>query len=190
MTDQSTQDWEAYADEQEATPPKMGNNTKAVLEDQIRQLKLEDEEIDRLEAELKTAKERRTKLVELTIPATFEDMGLDDDSVIKVDGKAVTIITSTFASPKAADREKVYDWLEEHGHGGLIKRTGIFQTGRDNEKKFKSWIDSIKTYPGTFSRKVEPTTLKAFVNEQLKAGTEIPMDLFGAYTKRVAKVTG
>ncbi len=189
MNDQATQDWEAYADEQDGKTPTMGDNAKAVLSSQISQLAMEDAEIERLEAELKAAKERRTKLVETVIPATFEDMGLDDESVMKVDGKGVTIQTVTYASPKAADREKVYDWLEEHGHGGLIKRTGVFKTGRDNEKKFKAWIKSIKTYPGDFQRKVEPATLKAFVNEQLKAGTEIPMTLFGAYTKRVAKVT-
>lgn len=180
--------YEEWAAEQGDVAPEPGANAKAVLEDQIRQLDVEDKEIERIEEELKAAKARRTKLVEQIIPQTFEDMGLDDDSVIKVDGKAVTIKTTIYASPKAADREQVYDWLEENGHGGLIKRTGVFETGRDNEAKFRRWINSIKTYPGEFKRTVAPQTLKAFVSEQLDAGEDIPMELFGAYTRRVATV--
>lgn len=188
MTEATNTDWEAYAEEQGDTAPTPGANAKAVLEDQIKQLNEEDEAIAKLEEDLKQAKARRVKLVENIIPETFADMGLDDDSVIKVDGKAVTIKTTVYASPKAENRGKVYDWLEENGHGGLIKRTAIFKTGRDNEAKFRRWIKSITTYDGEFAKSVAPATLKAFVNEQLQAGTEIPMDLFGAYTRRIATV--
>lgn len=188
MNAETNQDWEAFAEEQGDTAPTPGANAKAVLEDQIRQLDGEDKIIAQLEEDLKAAKARRVKLVENVIPETFADMGLDDDSVIKVDGKAVTIKTTVYASPKAADREKVYAWLEENGHGGIIKRTAVFKTGRDNEKKFRRWIKSISTYDGEFLKSVAPATLKAFVNEQLQAGTEIPMELLGAYTRRIATV--
>lgn len=181
-------EWGDYAAEAEARREPVGDNAKAVLDSQVTELWEIEKEIADLEEQLKKAKERHRKMAEHTIPATFEDMGLDDDSVIKVGGVQITIKQSVHASPKAANREDVYDWLERHGHGGLIKRTGVFRTGRDNEKKFRRWIKSIKTYDGTFERKVEPATLRSFVKEQLAQGNEIPMDLFGAYTRRVATV--
>lgn len=181
-------EWETYAEERTEETPKIGDNMKAVLESQVRELWEAEQHVSELEDELKAAKSRVRNISEQQIPSTFEDMGLDDESTVSVGGVKVTIRQSVHASPKAEDRAAVYDWLEEHGHGGLIKRTGIFKTGRDNEEKFKRWISSIKTYPGEFNRKVEPATLKAFVNEQLAAGVEIPMELFGAYTRRTAKV--
>jgi len=180
--------WDEYAADAEERKPEVGDNMKAVLEGQIKDMWEAEKEVARLDQELKDAKAVLTRIGEEQIPKTFEDMGLDDDSVVSVSGVKVSIKQSVHASPKAARRDEMYDWLEENGHGGLIKRTGVFKTGKDQEKKFKRWIKSIKTYPGNFERKVESATLRAFVNDQLKQGTEIPMDLFGAYTRRVAEI--
>jgi len=180
--------WEQYAAAKADQKPEIGDNMKAVLEGQIKDLWEAEKEAARLEEELKEAKAKVRRIAEEQIPKTFEDMGMDDESVVSVGGIKVSIKQSVHASPKAARRDEMYDWLEEHGHGGLIKRTGVFKTGKDQEKKFKRWIKSIKTYPGMFERKVESATLRAFVNDQLKQGTEIPMDLFGAYTRRIAEI--
>lgn len=190
MNEQTTQEWEAFAAEQGDTPPEAGSNMKAVLEDQIKQLDMEDQEIARLEAALKEAKDRRTKLVEMVIPETFADMGLDDDSVIKVNGKGVTIKEHVFASPKAADKPKVYDWLEEHGHGGLIKRvvTVPFGRGKEEQEAAEKLVADYPDHNGVFERKVAPQTLRSFVTQELANGTDIPMELFNVTTKRVAQV--
>ena len=37
-------------------------------------------------------------------------------------------------------------------------------------------------------RKVEPMTLQAFIKEHLAAGKDIPLDIFGVYRQRIAKV--
>lgn len=178
--------WDEYAQSQAERAPKIGDNFKKVLEDQVKALWEAEKHVADLEEQLKKAKAEVRAISEQQIPSTLEDMGLEEATV--TGGLKVMIKESVHASPKADRRDELYDWLEEHGHGGLIKRTGVFQTGRDNEKKFKRWIKSIKTYPGQFNRKVEPSTLRSFVNEQLKEGTEIPMDLFGAYTIRKAQV--
>ncbi|AAT69486.1 gp10 [Alphaproteobacteria phage PhiJL001] len=145
-----------------------------------------EKEVAALEAKLKEAKERLRKYSEETIPNTLEDMGLEEVTV--TGGLKVKIRTSVHASPKKENREAVYDWLEKHGHGGLIKRHAIFTVGRDNERQAKSWIKRIKAFPGLFERKVESATLRSFVNQSIEEGTEIPMELFGAYTRRVAEV--
>lgn len=176
--------WEGWVEGQEKVEP--GANAKSVLEGQVRDLWDAEKEVARLDEELKAAKELARRIAEQQIPATLEDMGLEEVTV--TGGLKVKIKQSVHASPKADNREKVYDWLEEHGHGGLIKRQGVFTVGRDNEKKAKRWIKSIKSFPGRYERKVEPSTLRSFVNQCLQDGTEIPMDLFGAYTRRIAEV--
>lgn len=180
-----TTSWEKYAREQESIEP--GSNAKAVLEGQVHDLREAEKIVAFLEAELKEAKKKVRHIAEEVIPATLEDMGLEEVTV--KGGLKVKVKQLVYASPRKENREKVYDWLEEHGHGGLIKRHGIFTVGRENEKKAKAWIKRIKSFPGRFERKVEPSTLSAFVRQELESGTEIPMDLFGAHPKRVAKVT-
>ena len=186
----SEEAWAEYAAETEQTAPKVGDNIKAVLSDQIEQLDLADQEIERLEKALEEAKKHRTNLVEMVIPQTFADMGLDDDSVMKVNGKPVTIETHVFASPSKANKPKVYDWLEEHGHEGLIKRivTVPFGRGKEEEEMAEAIVKAYQDHNATFERTVAPQTLRAFVKEELAKGTDIPMELFNVTTKRVAKV--
>lgn len=185
-------EWSEYAEAQEQMRPigeklgPIGKNAKEVLEGQVKDLWKAEKTVARLEEELKAAKQVLRNISEMTLPATLEDMGLEEVTVSG--GIRVAIKESVHASPKADRRDEMYDWLEENGHGGLIKRTGTFSIGIGQERKAKAWIKKIKAYPGRFERKVEPSTLRSFVNEQLKAGVEIPMELFGAYTRRVAQV--
>lgn len=180
--------WEEWVEEQVPTREALGGNAKAVLSAQIKDLREAEKEVIRLDEELKKAKERVKNISEHVIPSTFEEMEIDDESKIVVDGFSVTIKQTIHATPKAARREEMYAWLEERGHGGLIKRKAIFDLGRMPAEEAQEWIDGIEDQRGKFERKVEPMTLKSFVKDQIEEGTEIPMDLFGAYTRRVAEV--
>lgn len=180
MTDSDA--WKGY----EPPTPQIGDNVKSVLEGQVKDLLAAEHEIVDLEVKLAEAKAKFTRLAEQVIPATMEDMGQTKASLVS--GVTVEVTRKVFASPPKAKREDMYDWLERNGHGGLIKRQGIFTVGRDNEAKAKRWIKSIKSFPGRFERKVEPQTLRAFVSNALDEGLEIPMETFGAYTKRIAVV--
>ena len=183
----SNDEWGDYANEQESKRAEIGDNSKSALTGLVTQLYEAEADVARLDDELKAAKKRVVNISEEQLPEMLQDMGLEEGTV--EGGLSIAIEEKVHASPKKDNREKVYDWLEEHGHGGLVKRTGVFTVGRNEEKKFRRWLKSIKTYAGVFQRKVEPATLTKFVNDQLKAGTDIPMELFGAYTRRAAKVT-
>lgn len=177
--------WEEYVSDTEEVP---GHNVKAVLRDQIKRLQDAETQVAELEEALKLAKARVRQLTEYEIPNTFETLGIDPDSKIRVDGYEVTVVDKISASPKAADREKVYDWLEENGHTGLIKRKAVFDVGRDDVDKVQEWMTGVEGYRGEFERRVEPQTLSAFVRSQVADGKEIPTELFGMRSVRTVKV--
>lgn len=176
--------WADHVEEQPAIEP--GANAKTVLEGQVRLLWEAQKEAERLETELKAANARVRMISEETIPATLEDMGLDE--VVVKGGLKVTVKTKTFTSPKADRKDELYDWLEQHGYGGIIKRQAVFHVGRDNEKEAKAWIKTIKKFPGSFERDVHSSTLKSFVTGAEKEGVEIPQELFGVRKLKVAEV--
>ena len=174
--------WKGY----EPPPAPADDNVRSVLEGQVKDLFAAEHKVVSLELELSKAKEEYNRLAEHVIPNTMEDLGQSHAKLLN--GVTIEIKQKVFASPPKNKREDCYDWLERNGHGGLIKRQGIFAVGKDNEAKAKRWIKSIKSFPGRFERKVEPQTLRAFVTNALEEGLEIPMQTFGAYTKRVAIV--
>lgn len=179
-------EWAEY-DSPEDDQPENGHNAKAVLESQIAELKEANATVEDLEAQLKKAKERVRNITMQQIPSTFEELGIDDDSKIKVGDITVTIKTSVHAAPKAENKPAVYKWLADHGHGALVKTTVTVPFQKGELEKAKAFADHQEI--AKLEQKVEPMTLKAFVGECIEKGEEIPMDLFGAYTTRMAKIT-
>ena len=184
--------WEGYAAEQEGKVEEpLVDNAKAVLSGLINDLWAAEKKVEELEENLKEAKAEVRKIGEQKIPKVFEDMEIDDESVVRVNGVGVTIKTNVTATPKKENRDGVYDWLEEHGHGGIVKRKALFDLGRmkpEEAAEFLQGVENATSRSGKFERKVEPATLKSFVNKGLAEGVEIPMEMFGVYVKRVADI--
>lgn len=71
----------------------------------------------------------------------------------------LTVTADLFASIRPDQQLAAYDWLEQHGHGDLINAY------------------------------VHPSTLKAWLKEQMQAGEEFPEELFEATPYQRASVT-
>jgi hypothetical protein len=74
----------------------------------------------------------------------------------------------------------------------LIKREVKVEFGKDQEewaqeleRELKGWKHPLKV---DVKRGVHPSTLASFVTEQLQEGVEIPLDTFGVYRQRAAKI--
>lgn len=93
--------------------------------------------------------------------------------------------------PKGSEAP-AFAWLEEHNHGGLIKREIKIEFGKGDEKwanKFERDCAQRKK-PLNLARKkmVHAGTLTAFVKEQLREGEPIPQDIFGVFRQHFTKV--
>lgn len=89
-----------------------------------RELYAVDDEISRLEAQLETKKARRKVLTDEELPAYMLKIGQDSVGLPEF-GVDLVLENYTHANI-AADweperRQAAFDWLEEHGHGDLVK---------------------------------------------------------------------
>ncbi len=143
-----------------------------------------------LEQDLKQAKETLRHISENQMPKLMEEAEMEDFTT--KDGLNITIDSIIRGSIPAASAPQAFEWLEEHGEGGLIKREFKIDFGKDDDK----WADKFerdlaqRKKPLNVKRKkaVHPQSLQAFVREQLKEGVPIPMDVFGVYRQTVSKV--
>lgn len=147
-------------------------------------------EVLRCERELQIAQTRARDMAEKQIPEHMVEMGLAEFKTI--DGVKIELKSSLHVTPKKENRMTVLDWLEERGHGNLIKRTVSVAFNRDQEGEATSLLTYLSTERGFQAkeeRKVAPATLRKFVADRLQDGQELPMELFGVFQYKFAKIT-
>jgi len=150
--------------------------------------KVLEKEIDELETVLKERKDSMRKLLEETIPAALQEMGMK--SFKMGDGSSIEIKPFYGASIPEARRAEAYEWLREHGYDDIIKNTVSVRFGRGEDELCESLIGLLheRSYPAEQAEKIEPQTLKAWVREMTEQGNEFPTELFGAYIGQKATI--
>lgn len=147
-----------------------------------------DRQIEQQETILSELKERSRSIREETIPMSMQELGLE--SVTMSTGEKVTISQEVYASIPAAQKEQAYAWLEEHGFGGLIKTLVATEFGKGELAKAQALFEQLSKQgvPAEMTRSVHAQTLKAFLKEQLAAGSDINLELFGARPTWTTKI--
>ena len=140
------------------------------------------------EEEFKRRQDQYVALSQHEIPTLMLQIGMSEFSL--GDGRKVSVGSQIRCSVPKANLDKAMEWLDEHGHGALIKRQLLIAFERANEEEAKRLVDELfqREYDVKQLRKVEPQTLKAHIKEQLAAGVNFPMELFGAYEQKFTKI--
>ena len=140
-----------------------------------------DQEINKIEDELKKKKDYKKHLSENVLPNLFAEVGLSELKL--ADGRHLKVTNFYGASIKAEKKANAYRWLRNNGFGDLIKNQVSCSFGRDEDEKARGLINTLneKGYQSSQREWVEPSTLRAFIREQHEAGNALPMDLLGAY---------
>lgn len=144
------------------------------------QVSLEDQ-IEMLNEDLKEKGKRLRQLSEEHIPAALKAVGTSQFRTD--DGLEVDVKEKMSASVSKKNKPLVVAWLREHGHGSLVKNLVSAVFGRDQDEDAIRALN-ILTDSGFEAQQevdVNTTTLKAFVKEQLEAGEDIPLEMFGVY---------
>lgn len=142
------------------------------------------------ERELAAAQEVVREMSEKTIPEAMD--ALEMSTFTTRGGLSISIKEAIRASIKDEVKDRAIIWLDDHGYGALVKRKFTVAFGRDEEK----WADKFARDLAQRKRQlkvdqdksVHPKTLASFVKEQLEAGAEVPLDLFGVFRQRYAKI--
>jgi hypothetical protein len=141
------------------------------------------------ERELKDAKERARLIREEDIPGLMTELGVD--KVRLENGAELTVKEDVHFMMTNEQKPVAYQWLEQAGHGGLIKTEVKVAFGKGELKAAQSLITELATQfnlEADLKRDVHWQTLAAFLREQVREARPFPMELFGANPVRVAQV--
>lgn len=147
-----------------------------------------DARVKQIEAQLEKAREEYRDISERKIPELMDELGMEEFKTKT--GLKIKIKETIRASIPKAKQDAAFDWLRNHGYGGLVKRFVSVSFGKgEDEMAEEAFRELIQRYEGVDDKSsVHPSTLKAFINERLAEGDEIPMDLFGVHRQRSAVI--
>lgn len=145
-----------------------------------KQLKLASE-VSELEADLKAKKEELRLTSEQELPDAMQQAGLTQIKLSS--GENITISEFYNAHISKANQEKAYEWLVTNGHEGLIKNEVLLKFGREETEVVDQTVSALQSrgLSPEVRQSVHPSTLKAFVKEQITNGNDIPTEPFGIY---------
>lgn len=172
-------------------PPPTAAQTARVITLARLQYKLQND-LAAKTAELEKIAARLRKVQEDDLPEAMLSAGIESQRL--TGGYELALETETRANISKARKEAAFDWLEQNGHGDLIKHEVWMQFGRSEEalaQQVIKYLRQRKYAAGRLQddRSVHASTLGAFVREQLAEGAALPMDLLGVYRQTRAVIS-
>jgi hypothetical protein len=177
-----------FEDEGEQKPPHEPATLERIvkLADESKELQRQIEDATVALAKLQADYDR---IINGLLPGVMEELGLEEFKM--QDGRKVEIKSDIKCSITEERKPAAWAWLEETQNDGIIKTAVSAAFGRgemDEAKKAQAALEAIGVL-ASIDRSVHPSTLKSFVKEQLEKGTNIPLDTFGVFDRKIAKIT-
>lgn len=156
------------------------------LQGYVEELRDAKRKIKTLEEEISNLKVKAKEVEEVKIPDVMLEHGLN--AVTLFSGARVEVKPYYFARVPKDNPAPFYVWLEEHGHGSLVKsHFEIWTTDHNIVDIFKSTAEEVNQ-PFDLGRGVHWKTLEAWFKEQCERGVSLPTQLFENYVGRKAVV--
>lgn len=165
-------------------------NIMAVISGLAREQANAELEVAQAEQALKEAKERLRAIAEVRLPEVLKEAQVTE--CITIDGIKVKLKATIRGSITKEKQADAFKWLEENGHGDLIKNIFEIKFNRDEQAwaaKFqRDLAQRKKPVRAEIKRSVHPQTLAAFVAEELRAGKDIPMATLGVFEQKLSSI--
>lgn len=152
------------------------------------ELKQAQEDVTTAEGVLKAAQERVRTLEEFQLPEAMDEA--KQTLITTEDGTPVELTETIYATIPAANLPQAVMWLTANGQGSIIKRQLTSKFGREQDQKAAETLDMLLEAGVSVEDKqsVHPMTLASVIREMIGEGKTVPMDLLGAYTRRIVKI--
>ena len=154
-------------------------------------LKKKEDEVAELEEKLKAKKEERDDISSRVIPELLAEQGLQEIKL--ADGSKVSVKKEFRATlPKdEIRREAAYQWLRDQNLGDIIKNNVTVSFGKGEDNKANQLVDLAVANGFTPQQKsdVAWNTLTALYEERVKAGLDMPSDVFSLWIKDKTKIS-
>jgi hypothetical protein len=146
-----------------------------------------EKEVEELRAQLKDKEDQLRELSEKTIPTIMDEIGLSSFSLnsgTKIE--TYCFFRGTFNEENA---ENALDWLRETGNEGIVKYQ--FSINASDKEVLEKVRDISKTDSVSLQIKptIHPSTLSAFIREQVSSGADFPQELFKTYIGRKTRIS-
>jgi hypothetical protein len=189
MSDMLLQEMEADTQTSASAVDSVDQNGLKSVAAIAKSVKVYEDQVQRLESELKEAKKGLLRLTDEDLPAMLLELGLSSFELD--DGSKVTMRPTYGAHIKAENKETAFSWLRTNEFGDLIKNTVSCQFGRGEDHEAVEFMEYAQKlgYSAEQKTDVHPSTLKAWVKERVQNGDEFPMELFGAYVGQRATIS-
>lgn len=145
--------------------------------------------VEQAEEDLAKRKKELAEIAEKELPELMQELKVEEFKLES--GQRIQIKEVIRAGIAKKNQGLAFRWLRDSGNGKMIKRVIAvpFAAGADDEaEKFAKQLKEAGLEPDDKSA-VHNQTLVAFVRRRLEAGEELPMDLFGVFRQRVAKIS-
>ena len=141
-----------------------------------------EELLAQLNDQLKELKEKR-------IPDAMAEIGMESFSLS--DGSSINVEKYYAGSISEDHKKDAFAWLRKNEFDALIKRNITCKFGKGEDAKATVLVKQLDKMRLPYEDKeaVHPQTLKAFIREQMEAGSELPTELFGVFVGNRAKIT-
>ena len=154
-------------------------------------LKKKEDEVAELEDKLKAKKEERDDISSRVIPELLQEQGLSEIKL--ADGSKVSVKKEFRATLPKDDltREAAYQWLRDQNLGDIIKNNVTVSFGKGEDNKANQLVDLAVANGFTPQQKsdVAWNTLTALYEERVKAGLDMPSDVFHLCIKDKTKIS-
>ena len=154
-------------------------------------LKKKEDEVAELEDKLKAKKEERDDISSRVIPELLQEQGLSEIKL--ADGSKVSVKKEFRATLPKDDltREAAYQWLRDQNLGDIIKNNVTVSFGKGEDNKANQLVDLAVANGFTPQQKsdVAWNTLTALYEERVKAGLDMPSDVFSLWIKDETKIS-
>lgn len=139
-----------------------------------------DQTVNHAEAALSAAKESARILREETIPTAMQELGLAELKLTT--GQKLKIKQEVYASIPKDGKRAAFDWLASNGFGGMIKLDVVAVYGKGDQEQAAELFTELsgRGIDAKIDESVNTSSLKALLREQIAAGKDVPLDLFGA----------
>ena len=154
-------------------------------------LKKKEDEVAELEDKLKAKKAEADDISSRVIPELLQEQGLQEIKL--ADGSKVSV-KKEFRATLPKDhlrREAAYQWLRDQGLGDIIKNNVSVSFGKGEDNKANQMMDLAVANGFTPQQKsdVAWNTLTALYEERVKAGLDMPSDVFSLWIKDKTKIS-
>jgi hypothetical protein len=137
-------------------------------------------EIMELQNKIKELGKRKTEIETRKLPQLLQQAGVRE--ITTLEGLKVSTKFVVGAIP-AESKEKAYEWLDEHGHSDIIKRTLALQFQKGDTQQAEAAKEALVKLGFDPSTKLDihPQTFMAFAREQITNGRMLPLDQWGVF---------